>query len=113
MVQNPNAFTSGFIPCISPNRTDVIISGEKRFLNSTVNPCIRYPLKRISSKAAWNGISNTEIRIRGIRVALLLLSEKFEGSALRQPNRYIADIITPVSYTHLRAHETVLDLVCR
>ena len=22
-------------------------------------------------------------------------------------------IITPVSYTHLRAHETVLDLVCR
>ena len=23
------------------------------------------------------------------------------------------DIVTPVSYTHLRAHETVLDLVCR
>ena len=23
------------------------------------------------------------------------------------------EIITPVSYTHLRAHETVLDLVCR
>ena len=23
------------------------------------------------------------------------------------------DIYTPVSYTHLRAHETVLDLVCR
>ena len=22
-------------------------------------------------------------------------------------------IVTPVSYTHLRAHETVLDLVCR
>ena len=25
----------------------------------------------------------------------------------------IADARTPVSYTHLRAHETVLDLVCR
>src|SRR5664280_3401786 len=28
-------------------------------------------------------------------------------------NTLIADIIGPVSYTHLRAHETVLDLVCR
>ena len=25
----------------------------------------------------------------------------------------LADIYGPVSYTHLRAHETVLDLVCR
>ena len=25
----------------------------------------------------------------------------------------LLDRITPVSYTHLRAHETVLDLVCR
>ena len=24
-----------------------------------------------------------------------------------------AAVVTPVSYTHLRAHETVLDLVCR
>ena len=24
-----------------------------------------------------------------------------------------AALVTPVSYTHLRAHETVLDLVCR
>ena len=26
---------------------------------------------------------------------------------------YVRDNGTPVSYTHLRAHETVLDLVCR
>ena len=25
----------------------------------------------------------------------------------------LPDIVQPVSYTHLRAHETVLDLVCR
>ena len=25
----------------------------------------------------------------------------------------IRDVLGPVSYTHLRAHETVLDLVCR
>ena len=28
-------------------------------------------------------------------------------------NRIIARDLEPVSYTHLRAHETVLDLVCR
>ena len=27
--------------------------------------------------------------------------------------RLLADQAEPVSYTHLRAHETVLDLVCR
>ena len=27
--------------------------------------------------------------------------------------REIGDVERPVSYTHLRAHETVLDLVCR
>ena len=27
--------------------------------------------------------------------------------------RELADRVGPVSYTHLRAHETVLDLVCR
>ena len=25
----------------------------------------------------------------------------------------LGECVTPVSYTHLRAHETVLDLVCR
>ena len=33
---------------------------------------------------------------------------KAAGSDLK-----IANNVTPVSYTHLRAHETVLDLVCR
>ena len=28
-------------------------------------------------------------------------------------DRIGADAVMPVSYTHLRAHETVLDLVCR
>ena len=26
---------------------------------------------------------------------------------------HVVNALTPVSYTHLRAHETVLDLVCR
>ena len=30
-----------------------------------------------------------------------------------KPNLSAAVFLSPVSYTHLRAHETVLDLVCR
>ena len=29
------------------------------------------------------------------------------------PERFKGEVVMPVSYTHLRAHETVLDLVCR
>ena len=32
---------------------------------------------------------------------------------LLKPGYQAATLVTPVSYTHLRAHETVLDLVCR
>ena len=32
---------------------------------------------------------------------------------LKRPSVAVPDSTGPVSYTHLRAHETVLDLVCR
>ena len=35
--------------------------------------------------------------------------DPFEGDE----ERLVHAVIVPVSYTHLRAHETVLDLVCR
>ena len=40
---------------------------------------------------------------------------KQEGSRMFiEPNKPVTvDELIPVSYTHLRAHETVLDLVCR
>ena len=43
------------------------------------------------------------------------LREKYGelSEPIRQRIDYELDIIKPVSYTHLRAHETVLDLVCR
>src|SRR5665811_1995204 len=34
-------------------------------------------------------------------------------AARASASAYFASNLTPVSYTHLRAHETVLDLVCR
>ena len=39
------------------------------------------------------------------------LREDFRENAEKQLRRQLA--LRPVSYTHLRAHETVLDLVCR
>ena len=49
-----------------------------------------------------------------MRNAVLLLQLLGEGPAYQQ----LTDLaersgLSPVSYTHLRAHETVLDLVCR
>ena len=44
---------------------------------------------------------------------LLAVAGRFLSDAYRvaEPERLLTP--TPVSYTHLRAHETVLDLVCR
>ena len=43
--------------------------------------------------------------------------EEFESQALVELDRDLVEVRRdypePVSYTHLRAHETVLDLVCR
>ena len=39
--------------------------------------------------------------------------ESFQGGAADLGPRQPCQAIDPVSYTHLRAHETVLDLVCR
>ena len=36
-----------------------------------------------------------------------------QGIPIRMPTRHKLLIVEAVSYTHLRAHETVLDLVCR
>ena len=36
-----------------------------------------------------------------------------EARRIERLRRALLDEFVPVSYTHLRAHETVLDLVCR
>ena len=41
--------------------------------------------------------------------AYIILHHKLQRRRPRSPGR----LFDPVSYTHLRAHETVLDLVCR
>ena len=48
-------------------------------------------------------------------LAELVVGPKFPKQPLqpRMRNKANHDVWEPVSYTHLRAHETVLDLVCR
>ena len=49
-----------------------------------------------------------------LRRAVELSSAEERQHSLADIQRIAAEIgIAPVSYTHLRAHETVLDLVCR
>ena len=49
----------------------------------------------------------------GKGAAGLIIVRDPEEAALDLPRTYGVDDIPSVSYTHLRAHETVLDLVCR
>ena len=43
----------------------------------------------------------------------LAIGEAFDQSSTKRRAKSEAEGTQPVSYTHLRAHETVLDLVCR
>src|SRR5664280_1048700 len=52
--------------------------------------------------------------IASLQAAYKHRQTKIENKKLRDRQKQInKGIINPVSYTHLRAHETVLDLVCR
>src|SRR5664280_1849837 len=46
-------------------------------------------------------------------MADLIEAIKLVETRLKSPSPIKGILLTPVSYTHLRAHETVLDLVCR
>src|SRR5664280_129850 len=56
------------------------------------------------------------IRIMSALLKVILCGKISPGrlfSAWNPPCRFAASPLKAVSYTHLRAHETVLDLVCR
>mgnify|MGYP003376648690 CR=1 FL=1 len=60
-------------------------------------------------KAAGRYNQNEQV----VPVAILWPDEARQWSPLLPALRRRLPLLTPVSYTHLRAHETVLDLVCR
>src|SRR5665811_446601 len=59
----------------------------------------------------WQAVKSNNLSNKGLNIWIYEPNEKvFAGVELDgSPDQNIG----PVSYTHLRAHETVLDLVCR
>ena len=53
----------------------------------------------------WAGVPSRELRIRKVGPRRYYATLLIDGQTINRP--------WTVSYTHLRAHETVLDLVCR
>src|SRR5665811_1406001 len=100
-------------------------------------PVALYPATSDSEKVSFNQINrNTGHRIKYTRVDadtgeevasedimkgfkvdtdtyVEVTKEELENVALESTRTIEIDEFVPVSYTHLRAHETVLDLVCR
>ena len=63
-----------------------------------------------------NLIQGNDRRLRGVNAAVAQKVEDQVIISLAERRALIEPLqveIEPVSYTHLRAHETVLDLVCR
>ena len=50
--------------------------------------------------------------VKQLRIGAFVMDDQAIGRSFRLPV-WVKDGPGPVSYTHLRAHETVLDLVCR
>ena len=44
---------------------------------------------------------------------IVVKSLEVDSSVNKEPEEIVKEVIKAVSYTHLRAHETVLDIVCR
>ena len=75
----------------------------------------RFPLRRLVVTGVNTGMGAPPVVV-GLVVAIILLWWLFGRSKaddLAPPVIEPAKPAKPVSYTHLRAHETVLDLVCR
>ena len=69
------------------------ISGSHRFLANTPRPCIKYPLKKYSSKLVCNGIKTIEIKTRikkGIGLKLKLKSSGDEKYSNKIKQKVVA-----------------------
>ena len=72
----------------------------------------RPPRSTLDRSSAASDVYKRQLRIsQFVQKQLGLPDEKVWNNIQKYGNTTAASI--PVSYTHLRAHETVLDLVCR
>mgnify|MGYP007111981281 CR=1 FL=1 len=93
----------------------VAITTGLLWLNPLLNPPSSvsfdvFPLQ----KCLWGGLLNNRLGA-GIIALILTIILAVGYYLILRAKKFVPyrSTITPVSYTHLRAHETVLDLVCR
>ena len=97
--------------CVASHVVDVwpVSDGSRVFFFLMIRRPPRSTLDRSSAasdvykRQAWGGMQGTllpPIRWPSVFFDLRLMA-------------FVLEYLVPVSYTHLRAHETVLDLVCR
>ena len=101
IISDPVYGTEGVLSLAERLTGDEAISSN---LGSESGECVRYPLDRGGLCAPGAGESSA-ISWVGARV--------YRIGAFHVGIRYDTDSTAAVSYTHLRAHETVLDLLCR
>ena len=88
-------------------------------------PALATSVRRVSLLATWcialaaySGALNASVRLGNISAigstyGLVVVAKVAALGALGFAGWWMRSAILPVSYTHLRAHEAVLDLVCR
>src|SRR5665811_237856 len=84
---------------------DLVAEGMVGDLEAAIDASVPLLQFRIDRELAGFDLSEAESRGRAVRAAAALIS--------LHPDPVVQHEYAAVSYTHLRAHETVLDLVCR
>ena len=72
----------------------------------------RPPRSTQSRSSAASDVYKRQARHPGLQ-RVMRFAARILIAEIGQMNGLFPDGLVPVSYTHLRAHETVLDLVCR
>src|SRR5690606_3622495 len=93
----PISLTSGFPKCINPKRTDDKNRAIPRFFEKKAKNCIKYPLKKYSSKLVCIGIRTIAIRKRTKNDAGLNCTSKSSGCNI---------IVIPVANKKKPVHNT-------
>src|SRR5665811_2488348 len=91
------------------------LAGLRLLLVLTVVLGLAYPMAVFGvGRLVPDRADGSMLTVDGSVVGSRLIGQAFDGDEWFLPRPSVAgDGYDPVSYTHLRAHETVLDLVCR
>src|SRR5665811_548619 len=101
-------FISIFLPA-----SHLVIFAATSPMNLNLEASIQIALEsNIGYKIAESAVDVSQAQIEEVKGAKKI-NMKVQGGYLQMSETLDEEAIGAVSYTHLRAHETVLDLVCR